>query len=329
MSDYNPPTRPGYTKGGKSLKAVRRYYALKESSRKKRSPETKDEEDQDRPRRGDRSPPSSRRKRSPDDDKLSKRIAVELRTQQEANEKRAKHQPVKHVSPTDRPGPEIIHQPQETGPVFLVENQEPIRQPKSAKSVRSLKSVKSLASSAPTTNQNQTYVFSIGFTAIGCVMTCLIIALVFMITWLFMFLTERNRYGNGSGIVRESSLNSISWLAATSILVVLAVPYWLKSKSVFRHALVCLTLMILSTFSIILYIFFSLFPAEGSGRQPYFKRPNPLGDCLSMTFLIYHLLSVSFMTRQLLNLVSGQIGEKSADRATEQPLMMSQYLAPR
>lgn len=91
MSDYSPP--PGKTKTGKSLKAVRRYYALKAQRERE-----------------------SQRKRSPDEEKLSKRIARELNKQQEAIEKRSRR--------TNKPmptGPDVALTVQNEGPVFVAE----------------------------------------------------------------------------------------------------------------------------------------------------------------------------------------------------------------
>lgn len=95
MSSFNPGAKAGYTKSGKSLKAVRRYYALLNQQQQK--------------------------SRSPEEDKLSKRIALELKTQQDANEKRSKRdgQPLLEA-PTERSElPGVLVSAKETGPVFL------------------------------------------------------------------------------------------------------------------------------------------------------------------------------------------------------------------
>lgn len=324
MSDYSPPPKPGYTRSGKSLKAVRRYYALKENSRKKRSPDAKDEDDQDQIRRGERSPPSSRRKRSPEDDKLSKRIQAELETQREANEKRAKNLPPRTQLERGA-STQLVHLPRESGPVLVAE-------PDSARQYRSGKSLKSYKSVASYTQNDamSTFVFDIGVTAVGCIVTCFIIALVYMITWIFMIAVDKYRFDIATGVEKRSSLKMVGWLALTSVLVMVAVPYWLKCKSTFKHALICLTLMILSTFCLIVQVFYIFLSDDHKSIGPQkvqFASPNPLGVCLLFTYLLYHVISISFMTKQLLNLVSRQIGEKSAERTTEN-LQMSQYLAP-
>lgn len=324
MSDYSTPPKPGYTKTGKSLKAVRRYYALKEGARNRRSPENKDEDEQ---HRSDRSP-SSRRKRSPDDDKLSKRIQAELETQREAIEKRAKNSPMK-LQPERSPTTQIIHKPKESGPLFVAESEPTPRPASSGKSTKSYKSYRSNGSYNPT-EPNMTFVFDIGVTATGCITTCFIFALVFIITWIFMLAADRNRFDTALGVLKQTSLKVVGWLAATSILVVLAVPYWFWCRNTFKHALVSLTLMILSTFCIIVQVFSAFLSDDyksSSSNKVYFPTPNPLCVCLSLTYLLYHVISVSFMTQQLLNLVSRQIGEKSAERNADQ-LQMSQYLAP-
>lgn len=97
MSDYNPAPKAGYTKTGKSLKAVRRYYALMNQQKQK----------------------------SPDEDKLSKRIAAELKTQQDANEKRSRREIGQPLLLTDQSTERsdlpagVMVSPKDTGPVFI------------------------------------------------------------------------------------------------------------------------------------------------------------------------------------------------------------------
>ena len=115
---FNQAPKTGYTKSGKSLKAIRRYYAL-----------------------------MNQKQKSPDDDKLSKRIAAELKTQQEANERRSKRESSIPLMdhPTETPEPHrLIVSPKETGPVFIAPTPTPTEAVKSdlaPKSVKSLKSV--------------------------------------------------------------------------------------------------------------------------------------------------------------------------------------------
>lgn len=115
---YNPAPKTGFTKTGKSLKAVRRYYAL-----------------------------MNQKQKSPDEDKLSKRIAAELKTQQDANEKRSKREgsiPLMEQSTTDRAeSPRLIVSPKETGPVFIAPTPTPTEASKSAQAPKSIKSSKS------------------------------------------------------------------------------------------------------------------------------------------------------------------------------------------
>lgn len=112
----NLPPRPGYTRTGKSLKAVRRYYAL------------------------------LNQKKSPEEGTLSKRIAAELKTQQDANEKRSKRmvandEPI--PEPPTPPNPSSVSQKEGTGfvaPLMESTGSNTVNY-KSTKSNKSVKSV--------------------------------------------------------------------------------------------------------------------------------------------------------------------------------------------
>lgn len=115
-SNYNQP-KTGYTKTGKSLKAVRRYYALMNQGKSPKSPE---------------------------EEKLSKRIAAELKTYQDANEKRSKREMQSSVplmeQATDMPRSmptAIIISPRDTGPVFISPTAPPPPAAAAEKSVKS------------------------------------------------------------------------------------------------------------------------------------------------------------------------------------------------
>lgn len=140
MSNYNPGAKAGFTRSGKSLKSVRRYYALL----------------------------NQQKVRAQDDDKLSKRIALELKTQQDANEKRSRREVVQPLMadseiPTERSEmPNLMVSPKVTGPVFIAQPtqlppplsqsppQSPTMQadPASGQQYKSIKSLKSTPRSA-------------------------------------------------------------------------------------------------------------------------------------------------------------------------------------
>lgn len=123
----NQSVKAGYTRTGKSLKAVRRYYALLNQNKQK----------------------------SPDDEKLSKRIAVELKTQQDANEKRSKREGNLVDQTTERSEltDGVVVSPKNNGPVFVLPTATPLLEGTNSiySPVKSLKSAKS----APTEDVHQ------------------------------------------------------------------------------------------------------------------------------------------------------------------------------
>jgi hypothetical protein len=102
MSSFNTSTKTGYTRSGKSLKAIRRYYAqLNQKGR-----------------------------RSPDEDKLSRRVAAELKTQQDANEKRSRREVGQTYMGSEQVTarselPPLLVSAKESGPVFIAPPPQP------------------------------------------------------------------------------------------------------------------------------------------------------------------------------------------------------------
>lgn len=337
MADWSPPPRPGYTRTGKSLKAVRRYYALKDqSSRKKRTPDREDK-DEDKQNRDDRYSASAKRKRSPDDDKLSKRIAAELKVQAEAIEKRSQRQIGIPIAPTERSELPVIVQPREAGPIFTTAlneaNEEATTPYKSAVlPAKSAKSNKSTGAQLATTPAEIPDIdpYQTGLTSKGCLVTCLVYALTYLATWLLMILENYNSKTKDKN--EGKSFQSIAWLAISSFLVIIAVPYWLYLRNYMRHAIGSLIFMVLSTGNIIVYTIYTIVvnapgPSDKKDHQ-YINEDNPLNFWLSITYLVFHIASLSFMIKQLLNLVYGQIKERSGGKVGDQDQQMSLYLAP-
>jgi len=320
--------RPGYTRSGKSLKAVRRYYALKDASRKRKTPEHN--EDEDDQRREERT--MSRRRRSPDSDKLSKRIAAELRVQQEANEKRTRFQEPPSNSPTERSSLPSIARQRDTGPVFVAAPDKGEKVEKSAKSAKSSKSFKSVKSPREVIQimEQQNPVHNFSASAVGCLVTCFVLALVYIITWVFMIMLSKWRKEPLSqAAINYSSIRSIRWLAITSILVIFVIPYWLFEKHQFRHAVVNLLLMVVSTISLLAHLVYMNMIEESpdSKRVHYLGDRNSLNILLPVTFLVFHLIAVSLMLKHLMSLISKQIEERSLGKGRESQ-QMSLFLAP-
>lgn len=335
MSDWSPPPRPGYTRTGKSLKAVRRYYALKDqSNRRKRSPD-KEDRDEVRPNREDRYSASAKRKRSPDDDKLSKRIAAELKVQAEAIEKRSLRQVGMPLAPTDRSELPYIVQPRETGPTFITPvtetNEGPTAPYKSVvKSAKSAKSNRSDGLLLATGELPDMDVYQSGPTSRGCLVTCIVYAFTYVATWLLMLAVKYNSKTKDKK--EEKSKHSISWLAISSFLVIIAVPYWFHLRQYLRHAIGSLIFMVLSTANVIVYMIYSIIinapTPDNTKAKQYVNEDNPLNFWLSISYLVFHLASLSFMIKQLLSLVYGQIKDRSGGRVGDQDQQMSLYLAP-
>lgn len=355
MSDYSPPARRGYTKTGKSLKAVRRYYALKDAARKRRgerSPPDTDDEDRDLP---EKSPPSnSKRKRSPDDDKLSKRIAAELKVQQEANEKRSRGNSYSiNIAPTERSGLPLYNQAQRgANPAFVTQPIQspprlmPLPQPnndyiiarpsKSAKSHKSNKSFKSVGTRPilDLASPEMTPQSTIGLSLLGCMVASFMIAIIYIITYIFMAIVNQTRV-----IPQPYEIYSITkqvrWLAISSLFVIVAIPYWMALKKEFRHNLVTMIMMVICTIITISYLIYTLTLEEkvptkkttnGNENVRVLTR-NPLNACLPITYVICQIATTGLMIKQIINLVSSQIEDKSLNAKALDP-QMSQYLSP-
>lgn len=322
MSDHSPPARPGYTKTGKSLKAVRRYYALKEASKKKRTPERRElaREEEDKMRREERAlnQSVSKRKRSPDDDFLSKRIANELRVQQEANERRVRSPSNYMLAQTERSAlPIVVVSPKETGPIFVrPEN------PQSPKSAKSIKSVKSASLNVQLATDSLIGTNNTSPTSMGCVFTLVVIALVYVITYAIM-LIETFKSSKPKPQSPDSTLKSMGWLAANSVGVLVASSFWLIERKQLKHAVSSLTLLLISTISQIVYLVFSTVMIGPSDLNYFRRSTNPLNFWLPVTFLAFHVITAGLIVKQHLYLMPKQMDVNSEERAR-----MSEYMAP-
>lgn len=322
MSDYSPPPRPGYTKTGKSLKAVRRYYALRDANKKKRAQERRenDREDADKSRKDEQrnqNQSQSKKRRSPDDDFLSKRIANELRVQQEANEKRGRQLNSYLMASTDRSSlPVIAVNPREVGPVFMTKTENIVPRAKSSKSIKSVGD-NGLASisTIPVNNISPSWM--------GCVFAVVVIALVYVITYAIMAAESLSASAPQNGSP-DASMKSMGWLAASSLIVIVASSFWLVERKQFIQALTCLMLFIMSTSSLIVYIVYSIVIIKPDDSSYYTKSLNPLNFWLPFTFLIFHLITLGIIIRQNWNLLPKQ----QQDTGSEERARLSEYMAP-
>lgn len=358
--------RQGYTKTGKSLKAVRRYYALKNANRQRRSPP----EEENRQQRDDSD--VIKRKKSRTEEKLSKRIAAELKVQQEANERRAANVTKStsfNLTPTDRSAlpvnvAAVYQQGKQTGgPIFVLENDgqaeptSPDRSPKSAKSVRSIKSGKSGKSAKSASGTTRTIgtagtavpgkstsgtvgqiaeaapqePMSVVHSALtGCLIACFVFAAVYTVTWIYTALMKGKATG-GVGKPKEDALVSpIKWVAISSIPILVAVPYWLIRRHQIGHAIASLVLMVLGTLSIFVCLIYKAAIEQRPGTQNeqkyYFGLMNPLHFWLSIIYFLSLLISTIYMLRQILNLVSRQMQDRLGPTVND--AQMSMLLSP-
>lgn len=305
MSDYSPPPRAGYTKTGKSIRAVKRYYAMKNKDAKK--------------------------KKSPDDEKLSKRIAAELKVQQEANKKRNRQSGTIDNETTERSALPIIMQPREVGPTFVTS-------PKSVKSAKSAGTVAQIV-------ENPTYfIHNFSSTSNGCVVSCFFFAIIYVATWIhYLVLSKKWESLGGKPMDTEhTSFNSIKWIAITSIGPILIVPIWLTLRDRFSYALLSLLSMIACAVSLLAHLVYYIITDKSvdttNPKQPrYYLSPrNPLNFWLSISFLMMTMVAMSIMIKQLLSLISRQIDNKdnniinnnSREAENGQGPALSQYMAP-
>lgn len=324
MSEYSPRPKTGYTRTGKSLKAVRRYYALKNADRERqRSPRKSRDDEDNRPRR------------SPADDKLSKRIAAELKHQAAANEKRSLRSP--NAQNDDGPTPPIIISPKETGPVFIAEP--PNKSAKSAKSVKSTKTVKSHKSAGagaqhlPIDYIEPNLVF--GSFSMGCVVASCLIALVYVLNWILANISP-NLVDDLDKNPKNTLPTALS-LGIISIFVIVTSIYWLNFRFGFIHAVISLLVMMLSTLCVGAYIIYTsvtnmhessrptttVSPVSGTSSSRI-RRDNML-FLLAITYLVVLFISTGMMVKQVISLRSARLNNKNKPVEVTQ---MSHFLAP-
>lgn len=278
--------KAGYTRSGKSLKAVRRYYALLNAAK--------------------------RGEGSPDEDKLSKRIAAELRTQQNANEKRGAFD----NSPTDRSAlPTVIMSPKETGPVFIAPNT-------SAKSIKSAKSAKSAGVIGQITDGQPGQRFELSQLQMYYVVITMFLAVNLTIAWFsqlfFRYLLKKlkpNEYLEINNAAEDTYFFT-QMLGMASVVTTLALIYWLFLRHRLAHAIINLLAIVASAtliaYAVIIYIENR---STAKSKLYYWEINDHIMFYLSVSYLILHILLISLMIRQVMHNYYERVREKSIDKS--------------
>lgn len=331
--------RTGYTKTGKSLKAVRRYYALKGAeANKNKKPEDEDV-----------GGTTKKRYRTPEDEKLSRRIAQEMKIQKEAIERRARNEGI-DTTPTPSAIP-LLQQTESTYqpnvPTFRAEPR-PVANPAPAALPNPVPILaqglpatpvpqKSLKSSKSGGNAIRDIVpaiqsYSIRSDLTGCFVSCVIIASAYVTTWFFMMmlrLARDNKMTDAES--RLSSLSSMNWLAGTSLLVLIGIPYWLMMKTKFIHAMTSLVLVATSCVIVCVYLIYSnIFdPVEPlPGDDLYIHTKNPLNFWLAIVYLLHLLVAVGLMVKYSISTIGAKMDSQQKSDIGGNADRMSEYLAP-
>lgn len=314
--------KEGYTRTGKSLKAVRRYYALQNAKKE-----------------------AEKVKLPAEEDKLSNRIAAELKAQQDANQKRPKSPNLLQgldasdgtgtgantgigtntgaatAAPdsfsafgavkTDRTGlPDgVVMSPKQTGPVFTTAD--PLTAKKlvdvSAKSTKSLKSARSAGISMRYPDGDRA---SGSFEAycLGGIMTE---AIVFLVTFLYLFLGNSDT----SNIWKQEIDVEVKWMGFTSIFVLLSALYWAYKRNQFFHAILSLVIMILSGVSTVILLATSRnYTKAGvveSSHKSVFDIDVHIVFILIISYFILQLIVTALMILHIISLLSRQVIERS------------------
>lgn len=266
--------RPGFTRTGKSLKAVRRYYALKAAG-KLNQDQGKQEQTLDT---SPRSPPRLRSKRP---DELSKRIAAELQDQKDANEKRG----IELEMPTERsalPDSAVV---KELTPAFVLKT--------------SQKTHKS-GVAPPTALLFDEF----GYPTLSVIITCLLFGVIYVLTWILMiiFSSTRPQSLDPKLVGDLSSFSSIQWLALSSMAIIAGISGWFYYRKVFKRSLASLGLMCVGAISVLVYVIMRVFNAntvENEKGSKRFETRNPLNFWLSTIYFVYIMLVTALMTLQV------------------------------
>lgn len=329
----------GRAKSGKTLKQLKRYYAMKDATNrghKGRSPEgsPRSPDGAQRSPEGSskRSPGGSRRlqegsKRSPTDDGLANRIAEELM--------RGKR------SPETVSRPQIYIQPDRTrsGPIFVTQ---PIATPNVGLS-GCPPTEKFVIDEVAPTNTVQDPVRNSerpSSRAVGITLACFAIAIIYISTWIFLYILEVGftKKKNNASLYPEDlgilTLN-IHWLAANSIPIIIVLPFWWSSSR--THWLV-LTIVIASTLSVFASIIYRLIVGVSLSRKPLkhdeIYEDDSINYWLPTIYLILHLLTIFLMAASFFESLMRQIVEKFKRDAIQDHQMQSQnpmslFLSPK
>lgn len=269
---------------------------------------------------------SSRKKKSPDDEKLSKRIAAELKVQQEANKKRNRQSGTFDNEATERSALPIVMQTRDVGPTFVT-------------SPKSVKSAKSAGTVAHIVENPTNFIHNFGNTSNGCLVSCFIFGSIYIAAYIYYYIVSKKWQLDANS--EPSSMNSIKWIAITSVGMVLIVPFWFALKDRFNFALLGFISLLACSVSLLVHLVYYIIidrqpdkTVDPSQPKYYLSPRNPLNFWLSIAYLLMTLIAISIMIRQLLNLVSRQIEGNQQHTANSRETEnghgpgLSQYMAP-
>jgi len=263
--------KEGNTKSGKSLKALRRYYALKNSQKEQKEAKTAE------------------------DDKLSRRIANELKAQQEAIQKRLGSPAGKDASgnPGQIPLPEgVVMSPKQSGPVFVTETPEP--PPQKNLDPLLFKSSRSFASfTKPRGFQDNERLFNLNRLdnlAFGGVIT---LSIIFSTSGAWESLRRKPKQTESYEDDVFSEIHyEVTWIGITSVLALISAIYCMCKRHVFFHAVVSVSILIICALSTVILMATHRSTKYSSGLVQYSVFENNL-PILSMSILVY-LIVLSF-----------------------------------
>lgn len=133
-----------------------------------------------------------------------------------------------------------------------------------------------------------------------------------------------------------ADFSAMRWLALTSLLVIVAIPYWMMLSHEIMHAVLTLIVLVSSMVSVAVYILYhSIVPESpttmkvANATSFYLSnRPNPLNFWFPITFLILHMISVFFMIKQISSIPRNKTEPSRGGSRAGEPQQMSVFLAP-
>lgn len=327
-------TEQATTKTGKSLKQVRRYYAQKNAKGKKTIDKSNEGTQQQK----------GMRKKTVEDDKLSRRIAVELKTQQDANEKRNAGLPTR-LSKEDVASPKIVHNVRISpdakvsatftpSPVQPQNADDAQRIQKSAKSLKSTgKSIKSLKQGIPITGDSQAFeVTQLSDTSKCIISTTATIAIVNFVSWIYILILKRDNEPKGA---------PMGCIAINSALVLVSILPYINYNKELMYVLPAFVLICLTNIGMLIYfIFFGLKytnpPTSTDDTNSTNEKSDllgihnePLRFLLEITFFSFLITTAIILLRRIIEIIRiKNLNPNPSETKNMQDLKMSELMTP-